>query len=353
MKSLHSTKLAAANWLTVFAVLSLSAGVVQAQEGENWLKHLRVGALVGLNVKTKFTMGGDFSVSGSSPGSAGAGGTHTYDDGYVKPDQTGASDNLTSFWGYNNAGQFDAGAQTLTFHSTQSFNAGNSSHEEKDVQLGLDIAYGGDLGRALGGWYGWEFGFSFLPMSMKDNRDIPGTFNRVEHQYSTVGITPPTVNDGPYQGGPSGVGPLLDNTAIDLGSSVTNGLITGSRTLHVNIYSVRLGPTMTWEIRPYFAVQVSGGPAVAYATGEYKFDEKLKFADGSQAKNKGSFSNDEFLYGGYVSALFMYHVVEGGDIYIGAQYMPLGSITVKGPGRKAEMELGSAIYLTAGINWPF
>jgi len=327
--------------------VALSAHVCQAQEEDNWLKHLRVGALVGLNMKTKFSMGGNFSVSGASPGTGGTGGSHTYDDGFVKPDQ-GTNPDFTSNWGYTSAGQYNSG--TLTFHSTKAFSTANGTTEEKDVQVGLDIAYGGDLGRALGGWYGWELGFAFLPTSTKDNRDLSGNFLRTVHQFSTGNITIP---EAPYSGSDSGVGPNIMNSALELPDDTTTGTITGSRTLQVYLYTLRLGPTMAWEIRPHFAVQLSGGPIVAYSDATYKFNETLKLADGSVSKNKGSFGESEFKFSGYVSALFMYHVVEGADIYIGAQYMPLGTIGVKGTGRKAELDTGSGIWLTAGINWPF
>ncbi len=330
-------------------LLALGINVCQSQEDENWLRHLRVGALVGMNMKAKFSMGGSLNVSGSSPGTGGTGGSHTYDDGYVKPDQ-GTNPDFTSNWGYTSSGQYNAGSQTLTFHSTSAFSTANGSTEEKDVQLGLDLAYGGDLGRALGGWYGWEVGFAFLPTSTKDNRDLSGNFKRTVHQFNTGNIVIP---EAPYSGGDSGIGANIQNTATELPDDITTGTITGSRTLQVYLYSLRLGPTMTWEIRPHFAVQLSGGPMFAYADATYKFKETFKLADGSESKNKGSFGNDEFLFGGYVSALFMWHVVEDADVYIGAQYMPLGSISVSGPGRKAELDLNSGIWLTAGVNWPF
>ena len=89
---------------------------------EGWTRHFRLGALVGVNIDAEFKMSGQFSVSGSQPGTPGQPGVdHIYDDGYVRVDETGNAQGLTSYWGYNNASQYDPVAQTLTFHSASSF----------------------------------------------------------------------------------------------------------------------------------------------------------------------------------------------------------------------------------------
>ena len=63
----------------------------------DWLRHFRVGALVGINIKAEFKMGGDFTVTGSQPGVPGESGRdHLYDDGYVRVDETGNAEGLTS-----------------------------------------------------------------------------------------------------------------------------------------------------------------------------------------------------------------------------------------------------------------
>lgn len=334
------------SWLAGLAVFALAGSSGWAEEQEDWMRHFRVGAVVALNTKAKFSMGGQFGISGNAAGTAGTGGNHTYDDGYVRVDQTGTE--YTSYWGYNSGSQYDA--QTLTYHSTKSFSLGGSSASESEPQAGLDLAYGGDLGRWASGWYGWELGFSFLPTKTVDSRPLAATFSRTVHRYNTGDILLP---EGPYNGGDSGQGPNIPNNATALPDDNIFGTITGTRSLEVFIYNLRLGPTLCWELRPHFAVQISGGPAIAYASATYNFKETIRLQDGSRTRNSGSFGNDEILYGGYFGALLMYHATEAADIYVGAQFMSLSSITVNGPGRKAELDLSAGIYLSAGVNWPF
>ena len=59
------------------------------------------------------------------------------------------------------------------------------------------------------------------------------------------------------------------------------------------------------------------------------------------------------IYGGYVNATLIYHAVEGGDFYLGAQFMPMSDATFSGGGQTGRLNLGGQIYVTFGINWPF
>src|SRR5262245_33350002 len=60
----------------------------------DWLRNVRLGGVVGLNIKTQFKLtGGAFKVSGGKPG--------VFDDGYVIKNPDNTADDFTSNWGYN------------------------------------------------------------------------------------------------------------------------------------------------------------------------------------------------------------------------------------------------------------
>jgi hypothetical protein len=46
-------------------------------------------------------------------------------------------------------------------------------------------------------------------------------------------------------------------------------------------------------------------------------------------------------------------VLDNADIYLGAEYMPLGNASVSGGGRQAQLKLGGQVYVSMGVNWPF
>ena len=88
---------------------------------DDWTRHFRIGGMVGLNISGNFHLNGNFNVSGNNPSKG------IYDDGYVRRDQTGNSGGYTGFWGYDNASQYNAAAQTLTMHATTGFSADESA----------------------------------------------------------------------------------------------------------------------------------------------------------------------------------------------------------------------------------
>ena len=124
-------------------------------------------------------------------------------------------------------------------------------------------------------------------------------------------------------------------------------MLTGTRTLEATIYTLRLGPNLHWEPARRWAMSLSAGPAVGIVSGELRFDETL-VANGIGVKNSGKFSGTDVVFGGYVSAALMYHAVENGDFYLGAQFMPLGKARVGGGGRQAQLDLAGQLFLSRG-----
>ena len=332
----------------------LAASISQAQE--DWTRNFRAGLLMGLNIKAEFKTSGQFGFGGIDP--AGVGPKLKYDDGYVRVDDTGNAQGYTSYWGYNDkASQYDATAPFLELHSTRSVDVENASsgHHDDSPYLGADIAYGGTFGHWLGARTGWEVGLGFLPVYIEDSRPLSGTFVRSVHQFQNRGniIMPSATPLNPYRGGPSVFGPVIDDTPIIMPDQVTPGTLNGSRILDVTLLTLRLGPTFYWPLHRRWAVSVSGGGAVGLVTGDYKFNESAVFGAGSTAVNSGKFGKTEATYGGYVSAMTLFHLQRDADLFIGAHFMPMTEVKFKENGREAKLDMSGAVYFTAGINWPF
>jgi hypothetical protein len=312
-------------------------------------RNFRIGALVGFNFKADFSMSGTFSVSGNNPGPTGQrGANHEYDDGFVRVDITGNDQNSTWYWSYENASQVQG--QQLHFHSADSFTTSGSASDKSGASVGFDSAYGGRLGRLWGGAVGWELGFGLLPIKITDNQSMNAMANQTEHWYDISGITIPSA---PYEGSYEGPSTKLNDLANPgAGSGSVPATLTGSRTLDVMLYNIRLGPTLQWELHPRFAVAVSAGAAFGIVSGDLKFDERLEI-NGTTAINQGSSGSTEFVYGGYVAGTLLYHAVKNGDIYVGFQYMPMTSATFSGNNREAKLDMTGGLYISAGFNWPF
>jgi hypothetical protein len=333
--------------------LAGSATAAERSPGD-WVNDLRVGVLVGFNIDANFTVSGRSAVSGSRPGLPGVSGEeHFYDDGYVRVDQTGNALGYTSFWGYNDAGQYDSGAQTLTMHSASTATAFGEANEDDAPYVGFDMAYGRSFmtfGEDEELELGWEFGFDLLPIEISDNTPLSTAVTRTVHTFDTGGILLPTA---PYNGGPDGLGPTILDVATAQPGDIIGGSVTGSRTIDVTFYALKLGPTLSWRPHERVGLALSAGPALGIVDGDLEVDETIRLSDGSTSRNRESTSTTDVLFGGYVSGLITFRAVEDGDFYLGVQFMPMGTTEVSGSGRKAELDLGGSVMVSGGVNWPF
>ena len=215
------------------------------------------------------------------------------------------------------------------------------------------MAYGGNL------WYwkharvGWELGFGLMPISITDSQSMPASINQSSYTFDTGGIVVP---GAPYQGGFNRDGeptiPFPVNITPSGSTNIPNGMVTGSQKLDVMFYTLRLGPTMYWDLTEHVSLSLGAGPAVGVVSGDYKYDEMIT-GGGVNAHNSGQIGGTDIVYGGYVNATVLCHVMDNADIYAGAQFMPMSDATISGGGRMGRLNLGGQVYFTVGINWPF
>ena len=317
---------------------------------DDWTRHFRIGAMVGMNISANFSEKGTFVIPNKNLANG------IYDDGYVRTDQTGNSGGLTGFWGYNNASQYNPagnfGSGTIAMHSITSYmpTAGGNSKEDGGAFPGFDMAYGDNL------WYwkharvGWELGFGLLPISIKNTSQMSATVNQTTATFDAGSIVIPTA---PYRGGSSGQGSAISPTALSTSSQpLDNQTVIGTRTLDVMLYTVRLGPSFYWDLTEDFGMSLGAGPAIGLASERLDYDETITTPDG-MTRNRGSINGTDVVFGGYVNGMLTYHVLSNADIYLGAQYMPLGNASVSGGGRQAQLKLGGQVDVSIGVNWPF
>ena len=301
-----------------------------------------------MNISANFKMSGDFNIHHPAG---------VYDDGYVRRDSTGNAGGQTTYWGYDNNSQYNPASQTLTMHSITSFSAsGSSANDDAGSSPGFDMAYGDNL------WYwkharvGWELGFDLLPINITDTSPLPDA-NATQTTYVfNTGLLPgdPLIGapyHGPYRGG-IGTPTISSSPSSTSSQTFSGGTVTGSRSLDLILYSFRFGPNFYWDLTDKFGMSLGAGPAVGIVSGDYQYDEIIT-ANGASTHNRGSFGSTDIVYGGYVNATVMYHLVDNGDIYAGVQYTPMTDAQFNSGGREADLNLNGQLYFTIGVNWPF
>jgi hypothetical protein len=355
-------------WLPILAGLSLAARADEnpseqeafdryfrlpaVSQQNNWNQHFSLGAAVGFNISAKFNESGIFNL----PGSSLPGGVYDGSGNYVLPDLTGSSSQTTYNWGYQSASQYNAALQTLSMYRTQSYQTtGSGSRDEGGPFPGFELDYGGNLHQWQNFRLGWDLGFSLVPMSIADHSLLSASNTQTTAVFSTAGIQH---FPGPgYHGTFNGPGKELPLQPESSSSTLAGGTVGGSRRLDSILYGLRLGPTFYWDFSRNWTVSLSGGPAVGVVSANYYYNEVITtLSTGSSAENNGSFHGLDVVYGGYVNATLLYHMADAArpvDLYLSAQYMPLGSADFNQGGRDASLDLSGQIYVSAGVNWPF
>ncbi|HXR04402.1 MAG TPA: hypothetical protein VN836_06800 [Verrucomicrobiae bacterium] len=319
-----------------------SAFIRIPKDTDDWTRHFHIGALVGMNINASFSMNGNFNVNRPAG---------VYDNGYVRTDNTGDPGGRTYYWGYDSPSQLSG--TTLTMQNTTGFSAVSNVKEDGGPFPGFEMAYGDNL------WYwkharvGWELGFGLLPIHIANNQPTDATAYQTTYTFDVsnpLGAPVPGSGSGtPYQGGPNGPGYQIPDQPTSYSSSTNHETIGGSHTLDVMLYTFRFGPSFYWDLTDHLGMSLGAGPAVGIVSGEYKFDEII----GGGPPNTGQINGTKLVYGGYVNAALMYHVTDNGDIFAGAQYMPMSDATIGGGGREGRLNLGGQLYFSVGISWPF
>ena len=346
------------SWVSLFALGA--AAQTRGQESE-WLRHFRIGASAGLNIKTDFRSSGTFPVTGSNPGAAVGGIDHTYDNGYVKLDATGnaappGGPTQTTNFSYTDPAQYDPAANTLSYQGTKSFTLNGVTENKLNDQpdLGFDLAYGSTIRVWSHVALGWEFGFNMNILGPTDHTPMSGSALLARHQYDTSGISPANFPPANTPGNTSGAGsPAINDTPTDLGDISSNGTVTGSRSLDATLYNFRLGPQLRWEFFPRWTLNASAGVAFSILDAQYTFNEQLALANGTTSRNRGKFGATEFSVGGFAGLVFMYDTGNNWEPYLGAHFMSMQDMKVAKAGRSANLDVSSTILISAGINWTF
>lgn len=324
------------------------------------LNRIGLNYRAGFNISAKFkNLGGFTSLNNPGPApEAGVGNAERiYDDGYNRVDSSGNAGNLTTFWGYEHASQYDPSAfdngGSITMHSSSAPGKGSSRNQEEDPQHGIELTYNRELGKIGSVKWGIEGALNFADLTIRDNGSFFTAARTTADTFALNGVIPP---EAPYHATfEQESGPVLSsNPSSRLTTSVANGaVVSGRRNFDADIFGLRLGPYVEIPICPRFGVSLSGGLAVASVNSDFKYQESLSVGGSAAGSHQGSGSHSDILPGGYVGGNLLFALNPSINLSIGAQYQCLGNYTHKENGKAAQLDLGNSVFLTAGIGFSF
>ena len=147
-------------------------GIQKVSENDDWTRHFRIGAMVGLNISANFSTKGTFNIPGNNAANG------IYDDGYVRTDNTGNAFGYNRLIGVTTMRPNCRGS-SLTMHNTTSL-LRPAAARKKAVRRLRDSTWptAAISGIGASARIGWDFGFGLLPINITDNSPMSATVNQ-------------------------------------------------------------------------------------------------------------------------------------------------------------------------------
>jgi hypothetical protein len=300
----------------------------------------------GLNISGKFTGAG----GGLNPAALPNG---HYDDGYVLKDSTKNALGLTTYWGYDNASQYNSVADTIAFHSQTASGIPAAQNADANPYPGLELTYDRKLGEKEN-WHHMFYGIEAAVNYMKFSFQADNTFNATAITTTTVyqlpGTTPPPAPfRGTFNGSPGGYSllevPFISSTP---GPPSAATLLSQDR-FDANIWGFRLGPYVEFPITEKLSLHLSGGFALGLIDGQDSWQETLT----PGGTTSGGGEDFDALWGFYAGADATWQINKRWSIEGGAQFQDIGKYNHSFGGRGVELDLSHSLFVEVGVGYSF
>jgi len=339
--------------------------------------------------KTSFSGKGKLTTNVQSGSIDGSNESRTYHDGNVSADARSTvvengdgttsivaapNDGKTNTWRYIADKQLTADGYMLfrTYSAdiidtaTRSRDAGRTS----GVELG--VAY--DMGKVLKR-FDWSIvaavGVNDIAASLNDA--VTARLTTVTDTYNLFGRLPPaapysapssvtttvTNADGTTSSDTADTTTLLGNRPIDrtTSSTVDSTSVRNRWKLKGAYYTVRVGPSVSFQISTRLKVTMSAGLAGVYAGSTYSVDEAFQPETGAEISSSLDDETTKFLAGYYADATLQFDATERTGFYVGAVYQATGSydqkISTANANYVTNVDLNSLNGFRAGLTYRF
>ena len=298
-----------------------------------------VGVGASFNTKVSFESDPISLPRASNPGGTGARENHEYDDGYVRVDSTGNRFNETTYWGYQNASQYDSAAGTINMHSSQtSVNASRFSEDDNAASPAVEVYWSKDLKESERWGVGVRVALRWQRIEM-DQKSLVGTTREMTtDSYSLNGSLPP---GAPFNGTANGAGyASIGDTPTRTFSSTAGAAVLSRRSIDANVFALDFGPNIWFDITDKIRANLSAGGTIAWVRSEFDYQ------DGATT---GSDRKSDVLLGLYLGGDIQYLLGENWGLLMGAAYTRFEDFEHDVDGRKATLQFDDSYTVRTGL----
>lgn len=330
--------------LTVFAACRSNsvAADLDADDTTGWF--VRADAVARFNVKASLHAANPLLPAG------------VYNDGFVLNDNGGPASGKTWNWGYNSSSQISG--TDLTTHRFDSVPAvGDHGLSGGNPALGGEVVGGYQFSAfkflSRPARPGFELGYGYSRSSQNIGFGAFGSTTYSVDTYSLNGIIPPLP---PYAGTAAGPGPLIDlnkNNQTIVSSSAST-LFQGK--LETTLQSLRIGPSLDFDITPRFSAGVGLGYSAVYVDATLNYTETTAFANPAvPSLNSGAVTRTsaDWEPGVYLEIRANYQFTRFLGAFAGADLQYNKALEFGDTAHQIKIDLGSTYAAKAGLRVRF
>jgi hypothetical protein len=270
---------------------------------------------------------------------------------------------IRAYWGYDNASQYNAAANTFAFHNYTASGIPSEQSGGSNPYLNVELTYNREL-FVKEDWHNTSFGIeaavSYMPISFNSG----GTFNNVfvTTTTTTYGFgLPAGLEPGPgypgsvddYYGTPGSpvlVVPVPPPPGVP--ATAPGGTFSAYEHFDGNFFGFRLGPYVEYPFTDKLSLHLSAGLAAGLLYDHASWQETL-VSGGVTTSNSGSGNDTDVLWGGYVSLQAQWQLNQRWGVEVGGQFQDLGKYNNNSSGREVELDFSRAIFVHLGVSYSF
>lgn len=331
----------------------------EQMQADGMVGHFNLSYRAAFNVSAKFSGLGGYT-SPNSPGGAGritgASGdrVRTYDDGFIGIDISLNAGGSGTYWGYN-SDTAQVVSDTVRMHNSSSPATARSGSVDDGAQHGVELSYQYPVGGGEKWRWGVEGALNWMDLKIRDGRPLAGDVMTVTHAFALNGVTPP-VAPPTYVGPVDGPGATrLGDTATDVSGPLQVGAasIIGSRSIKADLYGLRVGPYLEFDLGKRVSVALSGGFSGGLIDSEFEYNNRVTISGVGSRDSKGRDQSMGWLFGGYVRGQVSVQLSRAVSLFGGVEFSSLSSFTQSAGAAQASLDLGAAVYVSGGLGYNF
>ncbi|MBL9127115.1 MAG: hypothetical protein JNL97_05695 [Verrucomicrobiales bacterium] len=305
-----------------------------------------------LNTKVGFSGLGQFAPA-SAPGPATGGAVdRTYDNGYVRVDDTGNAGDTTVHYGYRSTSQI--GSRGLGLTSTTAADTISLDDTGAFLEPSANLEYRG----SLGSWGEKDWGVLLGIGYQSVNQEITDTFvtgaTVIEDHFGLGSVDRTDMPPGPFAGTASGTAPRIGSVPSRTTRTAPGArVLSGDWEFTSEMIPVTGGLYLEFQLAGRLNGVVSAGMLAAFVNAELRYVETSTVGALPSVTRTGADGTNDFILGGFTQFGLDWAIWENASLVAGARWQPSETFSHSVDGRTAELDFTSAFAVHAGFSMRF